>query len=196
MTDIRSIRTKEKLRVSLETLLKSVQYEKISISDIAEGAKINRVTFYTHYQDKDELLKDVIDSFATKYSNNMRRSLEERKDEYEPPEKIFLSNIIPFIDYCLQNQDFVKNLSKAKDGMVIAYFGKAISNAIYPITQKYSKRKISHAFSFSSAFVVAGYIDIVLSWISNPVISKEEFYSEIKDFTIKLVRSEIIYSYD
>lgn len=196
MTDIRTIRTREKLRNSLEHLLKEKEYEKISISNITDDSLINRVTFYTHYQDKDELLKDLIDNFANKCCLSVHESLEEKKEDISTPEQFFSAYIMSLIDYCIKNDSLVKNLSKAKDGMMLAYLGKAISNAIYPLTQKNAQNRIKHAYTFSSTFFIAGYIEIVLNWLNDPIMPKDLFYYEIKDFTAKVVKSHLVYRYD
>lgn len=196
MTDIRTIRTREKLRNSLEHLLKEKEYEKISISNITDDSLINRVTFYTHYQDKDELLKDLIDNFANKCCLSVHEALEEKKEDISTPEQFFSAYIMSLIDYCIKNDSLVKNLSKAKDGMMLAYLGKAISNAIYPLTQKNAQNRIKHAYTFSSTFFIAGYIEIVLNWLNDPIMPKDLFYYEIKDFTAKVVKSHLVYRYD
>lgn len=196
MTDIRTIRTKEKLRNSLERLLKEKEYEKISITNITDDSQINRVTFYTHYQGKDELLKDLIDNFANKCCASVHDSLEENKQIITSPEEFFSAYILSLVDYCIKNDSLVKNLSKAKDGMMLAYLGKAISNAIYPLTIKDAETRIKHAYTFSSTFFIAGYIEVVLNWLNDPIMPKDLFYYEIKDFTGKVVKSHLVYRYD
>ena len=54
--DLRRKRTKNALKKAIAKLLDKNSIEKISVIDICEEAKINRVTFYTHYKDKYEFL--------------------------------------------------------------------------------------------------------------------------------------------
>jgi AcrR family transcriptional regulator len=55
-TDLRVIRTKESIRDALEELIEEKGFEAITVKVITTRAKINRGTFYTHYQDKFDLM--------------------------------------------------------------------------------------------------------------------------------------------
>ncbi len=56
--DRRSRRTRQALVEALLALLTAKNYDEISINDIVERANVGRSTFYAHYQDKDDLLRD------------------------------------------------------------------------------------------------------------------------------------------
>jgi len=58
--DLRIRKTKATLLSSLSVLLKKKTFDKITITDICKQAKINRSTFYEHYNEKEDLLKDLI----------------------------------------------------------------------------------------------------------------------------------------
>lgn len=55
-TDLRIIRTKESIREALVELIEEKGFEAITVKDITTRAKINRGTFYAHYQDKYDLM--------------------------------------------------------------------------------------------------------------------------------------------
>ncbi|MFD0047979.1 TetR/AcrR family transcriptional regulator [Actinomycetes bacterium NPDC127524] len=55
-TDLRVIRTKESIRNALVDLINEKGFEAITVKDITTRAKINRGTFYAHYQDKFDLM--------------------------------------------------------------------------------------------------------------------------------------------
>ncbi len=59
--DRRVRRTQHLLAKALIELTLERGYEAISIRDITERADIGYATFFRHYRDKDELLKDVLD---------------------------------------------------------------------------------------------------------------------------------------
>jgi AcrR family transcriptional regulator len=54
--DPRVKRTRQLLRDALIELIPEKGYSAITIQDIADRATVNRVTFYLHYRDKDDLL--------------------------------------------------------------------------------------------------------------------------------------------
>ena len=56
--DRRSQRTQQALMEALIALLTVKNYDEISINDIVDRANVGRATFYAHYQDKDDLLRN------------------------------------------------------------------------------------------------------------------------------------------
>lgn len=56
-TDLRVRRTYKLLSDALITLMKAKPFEKISVMDICNEAMVHRATFYTHFEDKYQLLK-------------------------------------------------------------------------------------------------------------------------------------------
>jgi AcrR family transcriptional regulator len=54
--DPRIERTQEALRNALMALIKEKGFDTISVQDITKRARLNRATFYLHYQDKQDLL--------------------------------------------------------------------------------------------------------------------------------------------
>lgn len=57
--DRRSRRTREALRTALLRLLKTKPLKSITVSELAREADINRATFYTHYQDVNDLFASL-----------------------------------------------------------------------------------------------------------------------------------------
>ena len=55
--DRRALRTQQALINALLELLSTRHYDKITVQDIVEHANVGRATFYSHYQNKDDLLK-------------------------------------------------------------------------------------------------------------------------------------------
>ncbi|HML17843.1 MAG TPA: TetR family transcriptional regulator [Bryobacteraceae bacterium] len=58
--DRRVLRTRELLQKALWNLLKTKEFEQISVQDIAAEASVNRATFYDHYRDKYDLLEALV----------------------------------------------------------------------------------------------------------------------------------------
>src|ERR1700731_4040112 len=56
-TDPRVLRSRQMLMESLLRLLGRKEFDDISIQEIADGATLNRATFYLHYPDKNALLQ-------------------------------------------------------------------------------------------------------------------------------------------
>lgn len=86
--------TKKALASSLKTLLKSKDFAKISVGDIAENCEMNRKSFYYHFQDKYDLVTWIFNTeFLAKSSKTADWQL--------------LNGIC---DYLYQNRDFYKKI--------------------------------------------------------------------------------------
>ena len=57
--DLRVQRTKEAIRHAFTEMICEMDFEKISIKELTERARINRKTFYLHYDSLDDLLREL-----------------------------------------------------------------------------------------------------------------------------------------
>ncbi len=62
--DRRVQRTRQLLKEALVSLILEKGYQKITIQDIIDRANVGRSTFYSHYQDKEDLLFSGFDELA------------------------------------------------------------------------------------------------------------------------------------
>ena len=60
--DPRTSRTDALLRETFIVLLEKKRFEAVTVGDIAREAKVNRATFYRHYQDKYDLAEKIIET--------------------------------------------------------------------------------------------------------------------------------------
>ena len=57
--DLRVIKTIEAIKSSFETLICEKDYEKITVKELCDRARINKKTFYNYYQTLDDLLSEM-----------------------------------------------------------------------------------------------------------------------------------------
>ncbi|MEY2196756.1 TetR/AcrR family transcriptional regulator [Neobacillus sp. BF23-41] len=74
-TDLRVIRTKESIRDALVELIDENGFDTITVKDITTRAKINRGTFYTHYQDKFDLITKCEEEVMLEMSRLAKKNL-------------------------------------------------------------------------------------------------------------------------
>lgn len=70
--DLRVIKTKRLIESNFIELVKTIGYQKITVKDLCEKAMINRNTFYLHYKDKDDLVKEMINKVFLKYEAQLK----------------------------------------------------------------------------------------------------------------------------
>lgn len=182
MTDIRTIRTKEKIKKAFITLLDQVPYEKINVTEIAQEAQINRVTFYTHYSDKEDLIKDIVANFAFVTSRNTKKLLMLNHYDDDPLTNFTIAAFVAFIDLALENRDLLAHLSRTENVIIYTYFEKTLSDEFLKIMSIATPKKLIPKYSFSFDFLLAGFNKVVFGWIINPKETKDEFVLEMKRF--------------
>lgn len=93
--DLRVIKTKKILYETLIELMKTKTFEEIKVSDICTKALINRSTFYTHYDDKYELLLEFINSLKEEFVNELskNKNILNTREYYLEMIRLFLDHI-------------------------------------------------------------------------------------------------------
>lgn len=69
--DLRTIKTEKLIENTFYELLKAEDFAAISIKQITEKARINRSTFYRHFEDKYALRDFIIDNIVKDFEENM-----------------------------------------------------------------------------------------------------------------------------
>ncbi|MBQ9604881.1 MAG: TetR/AcrR family transcriptional regulator [Firmicutes bacterium] len=68
--DLRIIKSKKAIKSAFLELLQERGYSGITVKDIADRAIINRKTFYTHYETKDDLYNEIMQEILDKFTAN------------------------------------------------------------------------------------------------------------------------------
>ena len=72
--DPRILRTRQLIKDALIDLLQEMEISKITVNRIAERATINRVTFYLHYNDIQDMLEKMAQEMAEDIETIMMRT--------------------------------------------------------------------------------------------------------------------------
>lgn len=73
--DLRIVRTIESIKEAFVALIEEKGFESITVKDITTTAKINRGTFYAHYQDKYDLMNRCQEEFMLEMSNIAKQNI-------------------------------------------------------------------------------------------------------------------------
>lgn len=61
--DKRVLKTRRNLKMTLMDMMDTKPFEKIGVTELCDQANTSRITFYTHYDDKYDLLQDIYNDF-------------------------------------------------------------------------------------------------------------------------------------
>ncbi|MFC6175645.1 TetR/AcrR family transcriptional regulator [Companilactobacillus huachuanensis] len=79
--DLRYQKTNELLQITLIDLLQTQTFEKITVNDLCQQSLIGRSTFYHHYDDKYELLNQMITDLSQKFQELINRRNTQLNDD-------------------------------------------------------------------------------------------------------------------
>lgn len=84
-----SARTKEYITEALFQLMNTMPYEKISIKELTEKAGVGRVTFYRHFESKDDIIIQYFTREIPKVEVLLPHESKTKEDFYETVFVIF-----------------------------------------------------------------------------------------------------------
>ena len=170
--------TKMMLKQSLVKLLQGKPIMKISIKEICEEADINRSTFYAHYADQYDLLRQVVDETLQDINTYLGRY---NFKEYEPESFQTMNRIF---EYIVENAELCKVLL-GENGDI------SLQKEIMMIVQrqgmkewKGSKAVDEDMLEYLYLFGVNGSIGIVQKWLQSGL---RQSAREMAGLVIKLI---------
>ncbi|MBD7911417.1 MULTISPECIES: TetR-like C-terminal domain-containing protein [Clostridium] len=173
MANKRFQENEKKIQESFISLLNTYDVNQITVRAICEKAKINRSTFYAHYQD----VYDLLDRLEIAMNNKIVAQYKGR----EIDEIFFISDefFIPFLDFISKNQIFYKACLQKRKSFPISQGFEALWNiVIKPISLKHgitSEDEMMYYF----VFFQAGITMVLKRWVDNGCI---ETPSEISSY--------------
>ncbi|HAE45213.1 MAG TPA: hypothetical protein DCG37_06440 [Lachnospiraceae bacterium] len=170
--DKRVIRSKKAIREAFFAELQKKDYGKITITDIANEAGINRKTFYTYYDGVEDLLEEIetelIDKFRPLFSTlNLKSTTFSARDFFDKFNQLVRDD---FEVYHLLNQC----------GQLAHLLGKVQALVVDIIMSQVEVEINDHhelaRLTLMSQYVAAGILSMVSCWIAEPGdISLDEF---------------------
>lgn len=164
--DPRIQRTKQAFEEALLSLLKDVDFEKVTVSSLAKEANLNRATFYLHYEDKDDLLE-----------NYLTKSLDLLKQHaIIPPEEFGFATNKPHplfvrIFECLEKdyKFFRIMLTRNADSLILY----SVIDIIESFIDSSNEKMIQHGVSFaveielSKTYFTNAFLGTMIWWLQN-----------------------------
>ena len=166
---------------ALLSLLEKKPFEYITISEICEDAGVNRSTFYLHYENTADLLKEattyVLDNFASYFSVDME-SIASKYENCDLQELNFINEkyLHPYLSFIKENQRlFAAVLSQPTVFESKAIFQRLFDDVFNPILDRFHyPRDEQH---YVMMFYLNGITAIITEWL------KEDCRKSIEDIS-------------
>ncbi len=184
--------TAQKFDKALLSLLEKKEFEYITIREICEKAGVNRSTFYLHYENTCDLLREttgyVIDSFLSYFTND-RKSISLNLEECNINELFFITPkyITPYLTFIKDNRQIFKTSIKHLGTMEFdRVYQKMFDNIFSPVLSRFKFPENERAYVMK--FYLSGITAIVMEWLDN---NCEESIENITKIIIDCIMGKI-----
>lgn len=170
MNDLRVIKTKKAIKQTFLKELSKKDISKIRITKLCEKAMINKSTFYKHYQDIDDLLRQI-----------QNELIDELFDNFEDKDKLF-SNLPLFMqgvrNLCEENEKKLQTVFKNRFEFAMKFESKIFDIYASEHDTLETKTKIE--------FVIGGIFRTVAKSRDKNCIPSNELFDILTNFINKL----------
>lgn len=184
--DMRIERTQGSIKKSFLFLLETMNYNKITIQDIADEAIINRNTFYLHYKDKDILLKTLVDEHIDELSKKLsfKANNTTKQEEIEILERISAA--------LLEDRYFLRVMFEcAENKYFLEKFEKVVSKNILD-NHTFHFEKLSEEYKeIQLAFIISGVIGLIRRISKGTTLSSREIGEMIYSLFFRPAKPEV-----
>ena len=177
MGDLRTKRTYKLLQNSLFMLLEKKPFDEIKVNDICDLAMIHRTTFYTHFQDKYDLLEYCISEVEKEITGNLK------PNTYSTLEEFYTNMIMNVLDYTDANRKFFRSILKKNENTgFIKILSHTCISYMKEMLKKEEENGLTHLIPLEIIveFYTGAVINTINWWIkSNSKLSKEDLCNYI-----------------
>lgn len=161
-TDKRVLKTKKAITTAFMELTLEKDIRKITVSDIAERAVINRSTFYLHYSD----VKDVLDDIENDVSQAIYDCFSkfDTSDIYNSSYKMFI-NLTGILDDTPAFKNFM--LHSTSSAYIISNIKKTLAENALKTSLEKSEFIADSLTKLAINYMVAGIVDTYIQWATD-----------------------------
>ena len=191
--DIRIVKTRRDLRAALMHLMEKNNFDKINVNEICREALVNRMTFYKHYDDKYDLLNDVLLEIKENIVRRMETSHPQVTIESDALQ--FTLNLLEaLIDECWERRAFIGALNNNE--LVITMVSTTIEKSINQLlTELNAQRPLRYSIEAQAAALTGAASFLVRYWLKHqPTQTKQLLLSDTKAFFQDLYQSKMMFA--
>lgn len=171
-TDLRVIRTKESIRDALIELIEEKGFEAITVKDITTRAKINRGTFYTHYQDKYDLMtkceEEIMQDMADMILKNVPHIIADLGAD--PPAAKPFTILVSLFEYLDRNRGFMKAVLGPKGDLSFqTKLKKFISKTLFDSNKNpfIKQENFLVPAEYLISYIASAHIGVIQQWLNS-----------------------------
>jgi AcrR family transcriptional regulator len=160
MEDKRVIKTKRNLKQTMIEMLKEMSFDKIHVTELCKRAYISRITFYTYYEDKYDLLDDCFNDISKNLVQSFRDLEESNKDKDPYDSAHNLLNAL--LDNYYDNFDFFASIKVTGERVLVTSYYKFLYGNVEKFVDTYlADVETNYLKSDIVTFMVTGFWGLI-----------------------------------
>lgn len=191
MEDKRIIKTKRNLKNTMISILsRQVPFEKITVSEICREGETSRITFYTHYDDKYDLLEEIFGDYIAEAESDYY-ALQAKNN----PKGVALQGYYNMLDSILNlyrnNIELFSVISQDKNPYLFAAFYQHIFSRVNGyIIKRSDQMKPKYPVRQMSSLICNGLLGVITDCYNGSVPHEEQRESIMSMFN-DIIKSDI-----
>ena len=183
--DLRIVKTYAKLTAALSEMMNEKPFDDITVFDLCERACVRRATFYKHFKDKYDFLREVTKRIIKECASSILAS-EKCNISAEEYLTKFVDEVIVYFE---KNPSILSNMLDSNTFHVMF-------DIITDCTHSALIEKLIDANSLganlttdlmlTADFINGGIANILLEWLKNPTVEKNVLLIKIKEILAKM----------
>lgn len=163
--------TAKKMNEALISLIDKKDFEYVTVKEICETAGVNRSTFYLHYENISDLLKEttcyITDGFLTYFTHDKSRLvLDVETTPINDLQFIRPEYIMPYLSYVRENRRVFKTAVKHLGTLDFDnVYERMFSNIFSPILERFNIPLNEREYTMR--FYLTGITAMVMEWLKN-----------------------------
>lgn len=168
---------------ALLSLLERKDFPYITVKEVCEEAGVNRSTFYLHYENTSDLLKETTQYIVDKhfsYYNVDKKDVARRIEACERKELVFISReyLTPYLTFIKENRRIFKVAVKQFQVMNMgAVYEQMFKYIFEPILERFCVPERERTYMIK--FYLTGVFSIIMEWLNDDCRAEMDFIIKV-----------------
>lgn len=182
--DRRQRKTREAIFTAFIDLLSEKDYSKITVGEIIKNADVGRATFYSHFETKDYLLKELCEDLFCHVFDAMNNEHHDHRHIFtcDAPDSVFLH----LFQHLLKNDNNVRTLLSGQNTeLFLQYFKENLKKVAESQLPQFAERKSEKLpDSFWIDHIASTFVETLRWWIDNGMKESPETITDYFYLTV------------
>lgn len=188
--DARIIQTRQKLSNALTELLNLKPFEELTVTDLVNQARINRSTFYLHYNGLEDFISDLENDLYNHFRNQMITFFKTETgwlDQIINPDLEIKFSILEYILDAIEKSPQIQAFIKARlynSEFLLKIVEDGYESAYASFSKAHTHIEASR-FRYFYSFAAMGCVGLIFNWIQSGMDKSTEEISHLAHTLVK-----------